>query len=155
MRAPSVGPSFALDVEIAAPMRCVLDFLGDLENLRDLHPLIQEIRELPRRPDRPAARHYEILDRVPLGPVRLATTYRAAIEAVSETELWATAWQSPGVELDTRYVAEERSAGMRLHERVWVRTPRWLPGLDRFVRHQAEAAHRVTLDRLSAHLARA
>ena len=81
---------------------------------------------------------------IPLAPSRLRTRYRAVIELISGTELRATAWQSPGIQLDTIYELIASQSGTaseaetRLSGRVSIHAPF---GLRRFVHGQARASH--------------
>ncbi len=122
-------------------------FLCDLENYVPLHPLIESIRPLPPRPDRPQAKHYRVVDRIPLGPFRLKAVYTAALDPVSPSEVHGLAWQSPGIHLHTTYQLEPEPGGTLLREHVRVEAP-WL--LLRFVVGQASASHRVTLFEMKA-----
>ena len=122
-------------------------FLCDLDNYVPLHPLIESIRALPARPERPRARRYRVVDQIPVGPVRMRTAYTAELEPVSDHEVRGEAWQSPGVHLVTRYQLEDRGPATRLREQVTLEAPF---GLRRFVQRQARSAHRVTLQKMKA-----
>ena len=136
-------------IELRVPPETLLSFLSDLHHHRDLHPLIERIEDLPPAPERPAARRYRVVDRLRLGPLRFRTTYVAELEPASASEIRGTAWQSPGVEVHTRYRVTPAPEGTRLCEDAIVKAPRLLLG---YVRRQAEAAHRETLAKLKAHL---
>jgi Polyketide cyclase / dehydrase and lipid transport len=138
-------------LEIAVPRARLHAFLAALENFAPLHPLIESITSLPPDPARPAARHYRVVDRIPVGPFRLEAIYRAAIEVIAEDEIRGEAWQSPGVHLVTTYHLEPRGTGTRLRESVVVEAPF---GLRRFVAHQASTSHRATLEGIKALLER-
>ena len=140
-------PDFELTVEIAVAPAVLHDFLCVLENLAPLHPLIESIRALPPRADLPRARHYRIVDRIPVGPFTLKTVYTAALDPVSPTEVHGLAWQSPGIHLHTIYRIEPEPGGLLLREQVRVEAP-WL--LLRFVVAQASASHRTTLFEMKA-----
>jgi len=122
-------------------------FLCDLENYVPLHPLIESIRPLAPSPDRPRAKRYRVVDRIPVGPFRLKSVYTAALDPISPTEVHGLAWQSPGIHLQTTYRIEPEPGGLLLREHVRVEAP-WL--LLRFVVGQASASHRTTLFEMKA-----
>lgn len=134
-------------IEMAVAPATLRAFLADLENYVPLHPLIESIRPLPPRADRPHAKHYRVVDRIPFGPIRLKAVYTAALDPVSPTEVHGLAWQSPGIHLHTVYRIEPKPAGLRLREQVRVEAP-W--PLLRFVVGQASASHRTTLHEMKA-----
>lgn len=138
---------FEHTVEIAVPRAALHAFLCDLDNYVPLHPLIESIRALPARPERPRARRYRVVDQIPVGPFRMRTAYTAELEPVSDHEVRGEAWQSPGVHLVTRYQLEERGKVTRLHEQVTLEAPF---GLRRFVLRQARESHGVTLEKMKA-----
>ena len=142
-------PDFVLETEIGAPPDEVHAALCDLHRLSPLHPLIESIDEIDPDPALPGATRYRVVDRIPIGPLRMKTTYVAALEAVSDTEVHGHAWQSPGVRLRTIYALEACDRGARLVERCHVHAPRWLR---RFVVSQARAAHAEMLRGLGAML---
>ncbi len=134
-------------IEMAIPPATLRAFLADLENYVPLHPLIESIRPLPPRADHPRAKHYRVVDRIPVGPFRLKAVYTAALDPVSPTEVHGLAWQSPGIHLHTVYRIEPEPGGLRLREQVRVEAP-W--PLLRFVVGQASASHRTTLCEMKA-----
>ncbi len=140
---------FEHEIEIAVPRAALHAFLCDLENYVPLHPLIESIRELPADPERPRARRYRVVDRIPVGPIRMRTAYTAALEPISDHEVHGEAWQSPGIHLLTVYALHVVPGGTRLVEQVRVDAPRWMR---HFVERQARSSHRVTLEKMKAHL---
>lgn len=144
-------PDIALHVSIGVGRGRLRAFLCDLDNYVALHPLIESIHEIESTPELPGAHRYRVVDRIPIGPLRLRTVYTAALEPVSDHEVHGHAWQSPGVRLHTIYRLSESagSAGSaretRLDERVWVEAPWWIR---RFVVGQARSAHAETLARM-------
>jgi hypothetical protein len=142
---------FQHSIEIAVPRAVLHAFLCDLENYVPLHPLIESIRALPAKPDRPRAKRYRVVDRIPVGPFRMRSVYTAALDPISESEVHGLAWQSPGIHLHTTYALEPAGAGTRLTETCRVDAP-W-PML-RFVVHQASSSHRTTLEKLKGLLER-
>lgn len=141
---------FSLSIEIPAPLEGVREFLADLHRIRVLHPLIVGVDDLPANPARPAARQFQVFDRLKLGPLPLRIRYRAEIEVTSADEVRGTAWQFPAIEVRTRYqLAPLTGDSTRLTERVDMTAPRLLIGT---VRRQALAAHQETLEKLARHL---
>lgn len=156
MSAPS-SYSFELEIEIAVPRAVLHAHLCALENLAPLHPLIESIRALPPRADLPQARHYRVVDQIPVGPFTMRTVYTAALDPVADDEVHGHAWQSPGVYLHTVYRLEpgQSASGVpsaagttettRLREQVSLRAPFGLRG---FVTWQARNAHWTTLQKM-------
>ena len=138
---------FEHEIEIAVPRTTLHAFLCDLDNYVPLHPLIESIRALPARPERPRARRYRVVDQIPVGPFRMRTVYTAELEPISDYEVRGEAWQSPGIHLLTVYQLEERGPATRLREQVTLRAPF---GLRRFVHRQARDSHGVTLEKMKA-----
>ena len=143
--------NFQHEIDVEAPPPAVTAFLVDLHNHRALHPLIETITDLPRPEARPTVRAYEIVDRVPMGPLRVRVTYRAEVEQVAADRIVAEAFQRPRVHLRTEYTVLATDSGSRSIEHVTVTAPF---GLTRFVTAQAEKAHAATMARLPAQLQR-
>ena len=140
---------FVLEIEIRVSAERLHHFLCDLHNYIPLHPLIESIEELPADAATPGARHYRVVDRIPMGPFRLRTVYTASLESVTHREIHGYARQSPGVRLHTVYALEEVASGTRLVERVSVQAPRMLR---RFVIAQARKSHEETLAQMKVFL---
>lgn len=142
------APDFSHEVEIRVTLPRLHAFLCDLHNYVPLHPLIESIEEIERIDELPNARRFRVVDRIPLGPLRLRTEYIAALDPVSDTEVHGHAWQSPGVRLHTVYTlsphlrSSTSGASTRLEERVSIKAPL---GLRRFVKGQARASHLTML----------
>ena len=137
---------FEQSIDIHAPPEVVHAFLADLHNHRELHPLIERIEELPTDARRPSARSYRVIDRMRLGPFSFRIAYVAEIESVPPDLVLGTAWQSPGVEVRTRYrVQRAPDGGTHLREEVVLKAPLLLIG---YAHRQAEAAHRETFAKL-------
>jgi hypothetical protein len=144
---PAPRADFELSIEIAVPRARLHAFLCDLACFSALHPFIESITRLPADPARPRALRHRVVDRIPLGPFRLRTVYTAALEPIADDEILGEAWQWPGVHLTTRYRLADRGDKTGLREAAVVEAPLGLRG---FVRRQAFAAHRTTLERLKA-----
>jgi hypothetical protein len=139
------GTHFELEQEFEVEISILHAFLCDLNNYVPLHPLIESIEQLSPSKDRPRARRYRVVDRIPLGPFKLRTAYTAALESIAENEVHGNAWQFPSIRLHTVYSLAATSAGTRLAEKVTVHAP-WL--IRRYVARQAKVAHVETLSKM-------
>ena len=117
---PRGEPDFELEVDVDVLRPVLHSFLCDLHRYVPLHPFIESIQDLPSSEDLPDARLYRVVDRVPLGPLKLKTVYVAALEPVSDSEVHGHAWQAPGIRLRTIYSLIERRRSTRLVERCYV-----------------------------------
>ena len=145
--AEDAQPDFVLERELGVSRDVVHEFLCDLHGYVPLHPFIVTIDALPPMDALPGASLYRVVDRIPVGPLKLKTVYVAALEPRGEAEVRGHAWQKPSVRLHTRYGLAESSGGTRLVERCYVDAPRWLRS---FVVSQARKAHDEMLDGLCA-----
>lgn len=146
----AISQQFRLQRDIRCSSATVHEFLCDLHNYEELHPLIETISDLETAADLPHVRRYRVVDRVQFGPLRLRIVYTAALQALTPTTVRGYAWQFPGVRLETLYEISESSPGLScVCESVRVSAP-W--GLGRMVTRQARDAHRKTLERLKRHL---
>ena len=136
---------FVLESEIQVTRGRLHAFLCDLQNYVPLHPLIESIEEISPTDALPCARHYRVVDRIPVGPFRLRTVYTAALDPVSDREVHGHARQSPGIRLLTVYSLHDAESGTRLVEQVSVEAPRLLR---RFVISQARKSHQETLAKM-------
>jgi polyketide cyclase/dehydrase/lipid transport protein len=137
--------SFEQSIEIAVAPEVVHAFLADLHNHRELHPLIERIEDLPPEPGRPEVRRYRVTDRMRLGPLSFRIAYVAEIRPVPPDLILGTAWQSPGIEVRTRFRVSPAPGGAIVREDAELRAPRLLIA---YAHRQAEAAHRETLAKL-------
>ncbi|MEZ7981066.1 MAG: hypothetical protein QMC74_15400 [Myxococcota bacterium] len=142
---PRGEPDFELEVEVDVLRPVLHAFLCDLHRYVPLHPFIESIQDLPSSEDLPDARLYRVVDRVPLGPLKLKTVYVAALEPVSDSEVHGHAWQAPGIRLRTIYSLIERRRSTRLVERCYVEARPLIRG---FVVSQARKAHAETLEKM-------
>lgn len=131
------------DIEVASSV--LYDFLCDLNNYVSLHPFIESIERLTPSVERPRAKRYRVVDRIPLGPFNLRITYIAALDAISENEVHGYAWQFPLIRLHTVSMLTATSFGTHLVESVTIKAP---PLIRRFVVNQARQAHTETLSKL-------
>ena len=144
--------SFEQSIEIRVAPAVAHAFLADLHNHRELHPLIERIEDLPPDPRRPAVRRYRVIDRMRLGPLSFRIAYVAELKTVPPDEIAAAAWQTPRIEVRTRYrVTASPAGGTLVHEDVLLKAPLLLVG---YAHRQAEAAHRETFAKLKVLLER-
>ena len=138
--------SFEQSIAIGVAPAVVHAFLADLHRHRDLHPLIERIEDLPGHPARPTVRRHRVIDRMRLGPIAFRIRYLAELDPFAPDLILGAAWQSPGVEVRTRYrITPSPAGGTLVHEEVLLKAPFLLIG---YAHRQAEAAHRETLAKL-------
>jgi hypothetical protein len=137
---------FEQSIEIGVAPELVHAFLAELHNHRELHPLIERIEELPPDPRRPTVRRYRVTDRMRLGPIVFRIAYVAELDPSAPDLILGGAWQSPGIEVRTRYrLSPSSEGGTHVHEEVLIQAPLLLIG---YAHRQAEAAHRETFAKL-------
>lgn len=114
-----------LTEDVPAPPGEVRDFYVDLDNIKLVHPLIVSV-EMLSRSETPAGvdLRYRVRDRIPLGPLRMAITYRARLQVPAEGDVLTEADQTPGVRLRGRVSFEPTAAGTRVTERIRIAAPR-------------------------------
>ncbi|MBB3603319.1 hypothetical protein FHT40_002980 [Mycolicibacterium sp. BK556] len=121
----------------------------DLNNIRDVHPLVVSVETLSRTDTGDGyVQVYRVRDRIPLGPLTLPTTYTARLEVPSAGPVLTEARQFPAVRLDSVVSFDPIPTGTRLTERIRFTAP-W-PLLAITVR-QAVEAHREMLDGIRRH----
>ena len=129
------------EVVPAAP-DAVQAFYADLDNLRQLHPLIVSVRRVAHT-DTPDGyrRTYRVRDRIPLGPLALPISYRTELQlhrSATAPRVDADARQFPRIRLVSTVHFEPVAAGTRLTEALTITAPRPLAGV---TTRQALAAH--------------
>jgi hypothetical protein len=124
---------------VAAKTQVVRDFYVDLHNIRQVHPLVVEVRETDRleRADG-YVQTYRVRDRIPLGPVTMPITYTARVDVPDSGDVRTEARQFPWVRLDGVVSFDEVEAGTLITERLRIEAPHPLAAMT--VR-QAVAAH--------------
>ncbi len=121
----------------------------DLNNIRDVHPLVVSVESLSRTDTGDGyVQVYRVRDRIPLGIVTLPITYTARLEVPSAGPVLSQARQFPAVRLDSVISFEPIPAGTRLTERIRFTAP-W-PLLAVTVR-QAVEAHKEMLAGIRRH----
>ena len=124
---------------VAAPTAVVRDFYVDLHNIREVHPLVVEVRETDRRERADGyVQTYRVRDRIPLGPVTMPITYTARVDVPNHGDVRTEARQFPWVRLNGVVSFDEAEDGTLVTERLRIEAPRPLAAVT--VR-QAVAAH--------------
>lgn len=116
--------------EVPAPPEQVRDYYVDLDNIRLVHPLIVSVKLLDREetPDGGYRVSYQVVDRIPLGPFIMKTTYRARLDVPAQGDVHTEADQSPGVHLRGTVSFDPIEGGTRVTERIRFAAPRPLAG---------------------------
>lgn len=124
----------------------------DLNNIRDVHPLVVSVESLSRTDTGDGyVQVYRVRDRIPLGILTLPITYTARLEVPSAGPVLTHARQFPAVRLDSVVSFDPIPAGTRLTERIRFTAP-W-PLLSVTVR-QALEAHKEMLSGIRRHFER-
>lgn len=139
----------AISEEIPAPPDAVRDFYVDLDNVKDLHPLVVSVDLLSD--DRTAdgyRKTYRVRDRIPLGPLSMGITYWARVDVPSHGDVLTEARQFPRVRLAGVVSFEPIQQGTRLTERLTISAPRLLATL---TQREAVDAHVAMLAGIRNH----
>jgi hypothetical protein len=128
---------------VPAPPAEVRNFYVDLDNIKEVHPLVTSVDTIARD-DRPDGytQTYRVRDRIPLGPFRLGIAYTASVhvplgvDGVGDVSTEAN--QFPQVRLNGVVSFDDTDDGTRVTERLAIEAPRPLATVT--VR-QAVAAH--------------
>ena len=114
-----------LSEDVPAPPGDVRDFYVDLDNIRLVHPLIVSVQATSRT-ETPEGylQSYRVVDRIPLGPLTIKTSYRARLHVRADGDVATEADQSPGVRLRGRVSFEPIDGGTRVTERIRIAAPR-------------------------------
>ncbi len=143
--------AFEQDVFIKTAPKTARDFLAAMTNHPKIHPLIVSITPLAPTtdPDGTVVQHYQIRDRMRVGPFTLVFRYHATTREHGPDELKLSAFQFPGIKLfnTTRFVAE--GDGTRVSEQIRIEAPRLLMGT---VLRQAQQSHQQMLSNLKRQL---
>jgi ligand-binding SRPBCC domain-containing protein len=116
--------------EIPAPPNEVRDFYVDLDNIKQVHPLVVAVRATDRRETADGyVQSYRVKDRVPLGPLRLPISYVARLQVPNTGDVTAEARQFPRVRLRTTVTFEPVDAGTRITEHIRFEVPRVLAAM--------------------------
>ncbi len=139
----------AISEEIPAPPDAVREFYVDLDNIKDLHPLVVSVEVLSH--DRTAdgyRKTYRVRDRIPLGPITMGITYWAQVQVPGYGDVITEARQFPRVRLDGRVSFEPIDTGTRLTERLSIAAPRPLAAV---TQREAVDAHAAMLAGIRTH----
>lgn len=119
-----------LSEHVPAPPDAVRDFYVDLDNIKLVHPLIVSV-ETVSRGETPEGyqQTYRVVDRIPLGPLTIRTSYQARLRVPARGDVLTEADQSPGVRLRGRVSFEPVDGGTRVTERIGITAPRLLAGV--------------------------
>ena len=120
----------ALSEEVPAPPDAVRDYYVDLNNIKLVHPLIVSVEETSRRETSDGYQQsYRVVDRIPLGPFSIRTSYRARLNVPVLGDVRTEADQSPGVRLRGTVSFEPIDGGTRVTERIRFFVPRPLAAI--------------------------
>lgn len=118
-------------------------FYVDLDNIKELHPLVVSVRTVSRRETADGyVQTYRVADRIPLGPFMLPISYQATLTVPASGDVLADSRQFPQVRLHTVVSFEAVDGGTHLTERMRIAAPRPLAAMT--VR-EAVTAHRAML----------
>ncbi|MGN6338838.1 SRPBCC family protein [Mycobacterium sp.] len=119
-----------LSEHVPAPPDAVRDFYVDLDNIKLVHPLIVFV-ETVSRGETPEGyqQTYRVVDRIPLGPLTIRTSYQARLRVPARGDVLTEADQSPGVRLRGRVSFEPVDGGTQVTERIGITAPRLLAGV--------------------------
>lgn len=129
--------------EVPAPPEQVRAFYVDLDNISQVHPLVQWVHSTSRVDLADGYRQdYQVRDRIPLGPFALPITYRARLIVPTAGPVTAQARQFPQVRLDSRVDFAATGTGTRIAEDLTIAAPRPLLAI---TVEQAVVAHTTML----------
>lgn len=119
-----------LSEDVPAPPDAVRDFYVDLDNIKLVHPLIVSVETVSRSatPDG-YQQTYRVVDRIPLGPFTIRTSYRARLRVPARGDVLTEADQTPGVRLRGTVSFDPVDGGTRVSERIGITAPRLLAGV--------------------------
>lgn len=119
-----------LSEHVPAPPDAVRDFYVDLDNIKLVHPLIVSVETVSRSETSDGYQQtYRVIDRVPLGPFTIRTTYHARLRVPVSGDVLTEADQSPGVRLRGTVSFDPVDGGTRVTERISITAPRLLAGV--------------------------
>jgi hypothetical protein len=135
--------------DIPAPPDAVRDFYVDLDNIKDLHPLVVSVEVLSH--DQTAdgyQKTYRVRDRIPLGPLSMRITYWARVQVPLQGDVLTEARQFPRVRLNGTVSFEPIGLATRLTERIAIAAPRPLAAM---TQREAVDAHVAMLAGIRGH----
>jgi hypothetical protein len=119
-----------LSEQVPAPPDAVRDFYVNLDNIKLVHPLIESVESVSRSatPDG-YQQTYRVVDRIPLGPLTIRTSYQARLRVPARGDVLTEADQSPGVRLRGAVSFDPVDGGTQVTERIAISAPRLLAGV--------------------------
>ena len=103
----------------------VRGFYADLDNISCVHPLVVSVRTVDRSETADGyVQTYRVSDRIPLGPLRLRTSYVARLHVPVAGDVLPEARQFPRVRLRGTVAFEPTATGTRVVERMRIEAPR-------------------------------
>jgi hypothetical protein len=116
--------------EIPAPPDEVRGFYVNLDNIKQVHPLVVAVRTTDRRQTADGYEQtYRVQDRIPMGPLRLRISYAARLHVPHTGDVTAESRQFPRVRLHTTVTFQPIAAGTRVTEHMRIEAPRALAGM--------------------------
>lgn len=113
-----------LSEDVAAPPDRVRAFYVDLDSIKLVHPLVVSVRSTDRAETADGyVQTYRVTDRIPLGPLRLRTSYTARLHVPLTGDVASEARQFPRVRLTGTVAFEPIATGTRLTERIRIAAP--------------------------------
>lgn len=109
-----------LSEDVGAPPDTVRAFYTDLDTITLVHPLVVSVRTIDRSETADGyLQTYRVGDRIPLGPLRLRTSYVARLYVPLTGDVFSEARQFPRVRLSGTVAFESNGTGTRVTE--WIR----------------------------------
>ena len=129
--------------EIPASPDEVRDFYVDLDNIKQVHPLVVAVRATSREQIGDGYRQsYRVQDRIRLGPLNIPISYLARLHVPESGPVTAEACQFPRVRLRTTVTFEPPEKGTRITEHIRIDAPRALAAV---TAREAVKAHTAML----------
>ena len=113
-----------LNEDVPGPPGDVRAFYADLDNIKLVHPLVVSVRTVDRSETADGyVQTYRVSDRIPLGPLRLRTSYVAQLSVPVTGDVSSEARQFPRVRLRGSVTFEPTPTGTRIVERIRIEAP--------------------------------
>jgi hypothetical protein len=114
-----------LSEDVPGPPDDVRGFYVDLDNIKLVHPLVISVRTVERSETAEGYVHtYRVVDRIPVGPLHLRTSYVARLYVPVAGDVLTEARQFPRVRLSGAVSFEPIATGTRVVERIRIEAPR-------------------------------
>lgn len=121
--------TFEQNIFIAAPYAMVQAQLTRLmTDVTEMHPFVVWTRHVrtATAPDGTKVEHYLVHDRMKLGPLPIAFTYKVDMNVSATGRLVSNAYQSPGIHLYNQTWCEPEENGTHVFEHIDITAPGWL-----------------------------